>query len=95
MDMNESPRNFGTYGFSQCNTNKFVYFRWLDDPNHTTVMGVNYVGAGAPSNTQAIPAHRTNYYFIGGLRNTGFFNLWGRVAIGAGGLYNHDGRVDR
>ena len=99
MDMNESPRNFGTYGFSQCGKGN-VFFRWLDDPNHTTVIGINYVGSGAPppSRTQAIPAHRTNYYFISSLRyDLGYriFDLWGRVAIGAGGMYNHDGRIDR
>lgn len=87
---NDSNPHF--FGISQ----GVVVYRWLDDPNHTTVISTNYPGDLTLIGVKEIAAHDTSYNSIGGFGpgNAGSFIVRGRVAIGAGSMVNHDARVD-
>jgi len=69
-------------------------FRWLDDPDHTTVISTNRCSDLAFYGKAEIPAHNTSYHNMSTGGNS-CFRARGRTAFGAGGLYSHDGRMNR
>jgi hypothetical protein len=89
----------GNFNTSSDNWDHNVYYRWLDDPNHTTVISANNVYDLSLYGKTEIPAHNTSYRLVAWLGTTGpyssSFKLRGRMALGTGCMYNHDGRVNR
>ncbi len=90
----------GNFSTSSGNNGNVVEYRWLDDPNHTTVISANDPYTLFDFGDTAIPAHNTGYRTVAsyvGFTNTPpvVFKLRGRTASGAGCMYNHDGRVNR
>ena len=94
FNLTESTRTYGGYTISSSG-DRSAYYRWLDDPDHTTVISGNSCGDLALYGKADIPAHNTSYHrlFTGGVGLC--FLLRGRVAIGAGSMYWHDGRIKR
>jgi hypothetical protein len=94
FNLTETTRYIGPYTISSSGDGR-AYYRWLDDPNHTTVISGNSCSDGAMFDKTTIAAHVTAYQrvFIG----TPYlcFMLGARVAIGAGSMVNHDGRLQR
>jgi hypothetical protein len=70
-------------------------YRWVDDPDYTTVISVNNPFDGSLYGKNDIPAHSTAYYELGFVYGGTSFLLRGRVASGASPFYNHDGRLRR
>jgi hypothetical protein len=71
-------------------------YRWLDDPDKTTVISANNCSDGGLRGSPAtIPAHNTSYHtlFSGSVGTC--FVLRGRTASGSGSMVNHDGRINR
>lgn len=81
------------------NNDHWVEYRWLDDPDHTTVISANNIYDLSMYGKTEIPAHNTTYRTVADLPGIGGsgkeFKLRGRTASGAGCMYNHDGRVRR
>jgi len=92
--VNESTRTYGTYSISSIGNNT-AYYRWVDDPDHTTVISGNSCADLALYGKNTIPAHDNRYYGL--FRGSPYqcFALRGRTAFGAGAMYNHDGRLAR
>jgi hypothetical protein len=94
FNLTESTTTYGQYGVSS-GTDGWVSYRWVDDPNHTTVISGNNCSDLSLYGKAEIPAHNTSYFALfhgfGGL----CFALRGRVAAGAGSMVNHDGRLQR
>lgn len=94
FNLTESTQTYGTYSISSTGNNS-AYYRWLDDPDHTTAISGNSCGDLALYGKADIPAHNTSYYYM----FTGFpylcFALRGRTAPGAGNMFYHDGRLKR
>ena len=71
-------------------------YRWLDDPDKTTVISANNCTDGTLRGSPAtIPAHNTSYHGLFSGAAGACFILRGRTAIGSGSMVNHDGRIDR
>ena len=70
-------------------------YRWLDDPDKTTVIAAHACGDGSLRGSATIAAHNTSYHtlFPGPVGTC--FVLRGRTAIGSGSMVNHDGRINR
>jgi hypothetical protein len=89
----------GTYGFYSISSSGdgSASYRWVDDPDHTTVIsGNNCADYSSLGGGATIGAHNTSYHGLFGGRSPGFcFALRGRVAYGAGAMYNHDGNLRR
>lgn len=94
FNLTESTRYIGPYRISSTGDNR-AYYRWLDDPDHTTVISGNSCSDLALYGSATIPAHVTSYYELFTGSPYLCFMLGGRVAIGAGSMVNHDGRLKR
>jgi hypothetical protein len=92
-DMLTEATTYGTFTVSSDCAN--IFYRWVDDPDHTTVIAANNAIDGALIGSNSIPAHSTSYVYVAGYVPGGRFLLRGRVANGAGPFYNHDGRLKR
>jgi hypothetical protein len=94
FNLTESTTTYGQYGISS-GTDGWVSYRWVDDPNHTTVISGNNCSDLSLYGKADIPAHNTSYFAL----FHGFaglcFALRGRTAAGAGSMVNHDGRLQR
>ena len=94
FNLTESTTTYGQYGVAQ-GTDGWVSYRWVDDPNHTTVISGNNCSDLSLFGKAEIPAHNTAYHAL----FHGFaglcFALRGRTAAGAGSMVNHDGRLER
>jgi hypothetical protein len=92
--LTETTQTYGTYTIAS-GTNGWASYRWLDDPDHTTVISGNNCSDLSLFGKATIPAHNTSYH--------GMFQGWaglcfalrGRTAAGAGSMYYHDGRLER
>jgi hypothetical protein len=95
FNLTESVVTYGYYSISQDGDGSANY-RWLDDPDHSTVISGNNCSDLSPFGVASISAHNTSYHqlFSGGWWGL-CFALRGRVAYGAGSMYNHDGRLQR
>lgn len=96
FNLTETTTTYGQYTKSSSGDSS-VSYRWSDDPNHSTVISANNCPdlalLGGPA---SIPAHNTSYHGLaGGLSSGACFALRGRVAYGAGSMYNHDGVLRR
>jgi len=94
FNLTETTKTYGSYTISSSGDGA-AHYRWLDDPDHTTVISGNNCIDLALYGKREIPAHNTSYHklFQG---NPGLcFVLRGRVAYGAGSMYHHDGRLRR
>lgn len=92
--LTEQAYTYGSYTVSRSGDGSASY-RWTDDPDHTTVIPANACGDLALYGKRTIPAHDTSYYGLFGGSPGVCFALRGRVAYGAGSMYNHDGRLRR
>lgn len=70
-------------------------YRWLDDPDKTTVIAAHACGDGSLRGSATIAAHNTSYHHLFSGAVGTCFVLRGRTAIGSGSMVNHDGRIDR
>ncbi len=94
FNLTETTRTYGSYSISSSG-DWSAYYRWLDDPDHTTVISGNSCGDVSLYGKADIPAHNTSYHRLFGGAPGLCFLLRGRVAIGAGSMYYHDGRLKR
>ena len=95
FNLTESVVTYGYYSISSTG-NGSANYRWLDDPDHSTVISGNSCDDLSPYGVASIGAHNTSYHqlFSGGWNGL-CFALRGRVAYGAGSMYYHDGRLQR
>ena len=96
FDLTETAYTYGVYSISSSGDGSASY-RWVDDPNHTTVISGNNCSdlalLGGPA---TIAAHDVAYHgLFGGASAGACFALRGRVATGAGSMYDHDGNLRR
>lgn len=86
-----------TYGYFSISTigDGAAYYRWVDDPAHSTIISANRCSDLALLGSASIAAHDTSYswLFTGGA--SACFALRGRTAPGAGSMYYYDGRLQR
>jgi hypothetical protein len=94
FNLTETTSTYGQYGVSQ-GTDGWVSYRWVDDPNHTTVISGNNCSDLSLFGKATIPAHDTAYYALFHGSWGLCFALRGRTAAGAGSMVNHDGRLER
>jgi hypothetical protein len=94
FNLTERAYTYGTYRISSSGDGSASY-RWTDDPDHTTVISANSCGDLALYGKRVIAAHDTSYHGLFGGSPGVCFALRGRVAYGAGSMYNHDGRLRR
>jgi hypothetical protein len=94
FDLTETTTTYGTYTIAS-GTDGWASYRWLDDPNHTTVISGNNCADLSLFGKADIPAHNTSYHALFQGSAGLCFALRGRVAIGAGSMSNHDGRLQR
>lgn len=71
----------------------YFEFRWLDDPDHTSVISANNPSTLELYNKIEIRAHDTSYHLVSA--GYSYVKIRGRLAAGAGCMYYHDGRVNR
>lgn len=82
-------------GWTTTDASHHVNYRWLDDPNHSTVVStVDYYNLAFIGKAD-IPAHNTGYFMAGDGANQFSFKLRSRTNPGGGCMYDHDGRVQR
>jgi hypothetical protein len=94
FNLTETTSTYGQYTVS-AGTDGWVSYRWLDDPNHTTVISGNNCPDLALFGKADIAAHDTSYHALFHGTYGLCFALRGRVAAGAGSMVNHDGRLQR
>jgi hypothetical protein len=94
FNLTESTSTYGQYGISS-GTDGWVSYRWVDDPNHTTVISGNNCSDLSLFGKAEIPAHNTSYHHLFQGSWGLCFALRGRTAAGAGSMVNHDGRLER
>lgn len=94
FNLTESARTYGTYTISSTGDGS-AYYRWADRPADTTVISGNGCADLALYGKADIGAGNTDYHrLFGGSRGL-CFALRGRVASGAGSMYNYDGVLRR
>jgi hypothetical protein len=96
FNLTETAYTYGVYSISSSGDGSASY-RWVDDPDHTTVISGNNCSdlalLGGPA---TIAAHDVSYHgLFGGASAGSCFALRGRVATGAGSMYYHDGTLRR
>ena len=92
--LTESWSTYSTYSISSSGDGS-AYYRWVDDPNHSTQISGNSCNDLSQLGRADIPAHDTAYYrLFGGYISECFF-LRGRVVTGAGSMSGRDGRLRR
>lgn len=96
FNLTQSAYTYGVYSISSTGDGSASY-RWVDDPNHTTVIsGNNCPDLALLGGPATIAAHDVSYHgLFGGASPGACFALRGRVAIGAGSMYSHDGSLRR
>lgn len=94
FDLSETTRTYDTFSMSSIGDGSMSY-RWTDDPDHTTVISGNRCSDLALYGKREIAPHRTTYHQIFQANPYTCFALRGRVAFGAGGMYDHDGMIRR
>jgi len=94
FNLTETTSTYGQYTVSS-GTDGWVSYRWLDDPNHTTVISGNNCPDLALFGKSDIPAHNTSYHALFQSWYGLCFALRGRTAAGTGSMVNHDGRIQR
>jgi hypothetical protein len=96
FDLTETAYTYGVYSISNSGDGSASY-RWVDDPSHTTVIsGNNCPDLALLGGPATIAAHDTAYHgLFGGASPGACFALRGRVATGAGSMYDHDGTLRR
>ena len=96
FNLTETAYTYGTYSISSSGDGSASY-RWVDDPDHTTVIsGNNCADLALLGGPATIPAHDVSYHgLFGGASAGACFALRGRVATGAGSMYYHDGTLRR
>ena len=94
FNLTETTRTYGTYSISGVGDNS-AYYRWVDDPDHSTVISGNSCIDLSLYGKASIPAHNTSYFKLFTGSPYQCFALRGRTATGAGPMSNHDGRIQR
>jgi hypothetical protein len=93
FNLTESTSSYGQYTISSGESS--AWYRWADDPDHTTVISGNSCGDLSLYGKTDIPAHNTSYHKMFNGFSGLCFVLRGRTAAGAGSMYNHDGVLQR
>ena len=94
FNLTETTSTYGTYSISSVGDNS-AYYRWVDDPAHSTVISGNSCVDLALFGKADIPAHNTSYFRLFTGTPYQCFALRGRTATGAGSMYYYDGRIQR
>lgn len=94
FNLTETTSTYGTYSISSVGDNS-AYYRWVDDPAHSTVISGNSCVDLALFGKAEIPAHNTSYFRLFTGSPYQCFALRGRTATGAGSMYYYDGRIQR
>lgn len=94
FNLTQTTRTYGTYSVSGVGDNS-AYYRWVDDPAHSTVISGNSCIDLALYGKKDIPAHNIAYQRLFTGSPYQCFALRGRTATGAGSMYYFDGRIQR
>ena len=96
FNLTETAYTYGVYSISSSGDGSASY-QWVDDPSHTTVIsGNNCPDLALLGGPAVIGAHDVSYHgLFGGASPGACFALRGRVAEGAGSMYDHDGTLRR
>jgi hypothetical protein len=94
FNLTETTSTYGTYTISSVGDSS-AYYRWVDDPAHSTVISGNSCVDLALFGKADIPAHDTGYFRLFTASPYQCFALRERTATGAGAMYYYDGRIQR
>ena len=94
FNLTETTHTYGTFSISGVGDNS-AYYRWVDDPAHSTVISGNSCIDLSLYGKSSIPAHDTAYHGLFTGSPYQCFALRGRTATGAGSMFYYDGRLQR
>ena len=94
FNLTETTHTYGTYSISGVGDNS-AYYRWVDDPAHSTVISGNSCIDLSLYGKASITAHDVAYHWLFTGSPYQCWALRGRTATGAGPMSFYDGRIQR
>jgi hypothetical protein len=94
FNLTETTHTYGTFSISGVGDNS-AYYRWVDDPAHSTVISGNSCIDLSLYGKSTIAAHDTSYHGLFTGSPYQCFALRGRTVTGAGSMFYYDGRIQR